>query len=219
MVLLVLIVASFLWRTVVLIFAPLDAGSLYSGTFSRIDALAAGGLASYLFRHGPEQTLRKFSGAAAFFLVVSVFILYVVLGHDANDVFAHTLGYSINAFAFASLILWAALSSKAHSTALLRVPRLRYLGKISYGTYLLQLPVQSALKIGTHSSLGPSVRTPTEVLIWFAAIIAVASISWRFFEKPVLDWGTKMSAETDGFAAIRRFVSFGGTHRAADRYT
>ena len=192
-VLVALIVASFSWRVFVVLVNPMDSAALYSGTLSRIDSLAAGGLASYLFRYGSEQFLRKVSGVAALFLVSALFVMYVVLGLTAKSPFSLTVGYSLNSFAFATLILWTVYARSGRRTALLRTGPLRLLGKISYGTYLLQLPVQSALKIIMGTPLGPPERQPIQCLFWFVSVIAVALISWKLFEKPILDWGTRLT--------------------------
>jgi len=126
--------------------------------------------------------------------VCATIAMYCIVGVSANHAFTRTVGYSLNAFAFASLILWTVQRRDRSETAVFRLAPVRFLGKISYGLYLLQLPVQAAVKIITGTPLGSVQRTPLQSLFWFATTLVVAWLSWRFFEKPILDWGNRSRA-------------------------
>jgi peptidoglycan/LPS O-acetylase OafA/YrhL len=54
--------------------------------------------------------------------------------------------------------------------------------------YLLQLPVQSVMTLITRSPLATSNRAPGKSVAWLIAILAVAWLSLRYFEKPLLDY-------------------------------
>jgi peptidoglycan/LPS O-acetylase OafA/YrhL len=179
------------WRILMYVTIPGNPMIQYAGTLSRADTLAAGGLAAFLMRHMRADRLRAVVG---WLMPVSLGVLvtmYCVVGSSTNSPFTRTAGFSLNAVAFASLILWVVERRRQIQTAVFRLPPLQFLGKISYGVYVLQLPVQAALKLVTGTGLGSVYRTPGQCLLWLCATISVAWLSWKYFEKPVLDWGGK----------------------------
>jgi peptidoglycan/LPS O-acetylase OafA/YrhL len=117
--------------------------------------------------------------------------LYCITGTEIANPFTRTVGYSLNSIAFAALILWIVERRNGLATLPFRLGPIRWLGKISYGVYLLQLPVQSAVKLVMGIPLGSFERTAGQSIVWLVATLAVAWLSWRLFEKPLLNWGTK----------------------------
>ncbi len=163
-VVLAFILGPFVWRTVSSIFDPAHAYLLYSGTFARIDELAAGALAAYLLRDAPQKVVRQASRVLACILVPSVILLYFVFGIDRDSFFNNTVGFSLCACAFASLILWTVYASGTRSTAILRNPTLRYLGK--YPTESpAPIATSVAIKIVLHKPLGSPHRTLLDFLV------------------------------------------------------
>jgi peptidoglycan/LPS O-acetylase OafA/YrhL len=167
--------------------APL--GFVHFFTLSRLDSIAFGSLAA-LWLRSPSCTLVRWRTHAYQFLGVGVAgtILARVLMHRNSS----TVGYTFLAFAFTGL-LGISLASDPRSSLLgrsLSAGWLRYIGRISYGIYLLHYPlfILWARFIGslgfyqTHKLAGN--------LAGFAGQIALAtlaaSISWRFFEEPIL---------------------------------
>jgi len=167
--------------------APL--GFVHFFTLSRLDSIAFGSLAA-LWLRSPSCTLVRWRTHAYQFLGFGMAgtILARVLMHRNSS----TVGYTFLAFAFTGL-LGISLASDPQSSLLgrsLSAGWLRYIGRISYGIYLLHYPlfILWARFIGslgfyqTHKLAGN--------LAGFAGQIALAtlaaSISWRFFEEPIL---------------------------------
>lgn len=88
--------------------------------------------------------------------------------------------------AFAALLIWAiTLAQGSRWVAWLEFRPLAALGKVSYGLYLfhnlfwLELPWESHLaEAGTF-------------VVNFAATVALALLSWRLIERPILDWSRR----------------------------
>lgn len=184
-------IGSLAWRIAWLFWAPDNSMIQYVGTPSRLDGLAAGGLMAWLARHQDPDRLRAISKWAMPLAMISLAAFYLRVGTASSHPLTRTVGYSLNALSFAALILWAAGRRNQPSASFLRWRPALWLGKISYGVYLLQLPVQSLVKLLMRTPLGTSQRFPTESLAALLATLAVASISWRWFEKPLLDWAPK----------------------------
>ena len=77
---------------------------------------------------------------------------------------------------------------------------LTYLGKISYGLYLWHMPIPAIYPVMsgfiakkgllipfTHYSILPFAGGNKQVFIYAIVLVAIASISWFFFEKPIND--------------------------------
>jgi peptidoglycan/LPS O-acetylase OafA/YrhL len=167
--------------------APL--GFVHFFTLSRLESITFGSLAA-LWLRSPSCTLVRWRIRAYQFMVFGVVgtILARILMHRNSSV----VGYTFLAFAFTGL-LGVSLGSDPRSSLLgraLSAGWLRYIGRISYGIYLLHYPlfILWARFFGTldfyqaHKMAGS--------LIAFAGQIALATIaatiSWRFFEEPIL---------------------------------
>jgi len=100
---------------------------------------------------------------------------------------------SLLAVAYASFLLLAACVPGSPLGRLTRVAWLRKLGIIAYGTYLIHQAV-SGLVFGFARHRWPFIGAGSDVLLVIASLavtIAVASISWRWFEKPIVDFGRR----------------------------
>ncbi|MGD0156730.1 MAG: hypothetical protein ABSB50_11555 [Terracidiphilus sp.] len=71
---------------------------------------------------------------------------------------------------------------------------LRYIGRISYGVYLLQDGMISLLnRIPFHPVLGDmAVLWEFVILLRIAAAIGAAAVSYRFFESPILKFKDRL---------------------------
>jgi peptidoglycan/LPS O-acetylase OafA/YrhL len=176
-------------------------GFLHQFTLSRLDAIALGTLAA-LWLRSANCTLSRWRTRAYQFLVLGVVgvLLARLLMHRNSSI----VGYTPLAMAFAGL-LGMSLVSDSRSSVLgraLSADWLRYVGKISYGIYLLHYPifVLWARFIASESFL-PSNPLARNLLAFAGQIllaIVAAAISWRLFEQPLLrlkEWfpsGSKM---------------------------
>jgi peptidoglycan/LPS O-acetylase OafA/YrhL len=99
-----------------------------------------------------------------------------------------TSGFQSTALAvfFTWLVLKASEGNKGLMGRVLENPILTYLGKISYGIYVLHNFVSYTLS--TYIFSNPFLNflnLPTKAIISGLATIALAALSWQFFEKPI----------------------------------
>lgn len=170
-------------------FHDAPSGFVHQFTLSRLDAIAFGTLAA-LWLRSPSCTLDRWRIRAYQFLALGLTgaILARILMHRNSSI----VGYTFLGMTFAGL-LGISLVSDAPSSLLgrgLSARWLRYIGKISYGIYLLHVPIFLLWLrfIGSRNYL------PSHKVVWnlfgfagqlLSAMIA-ASISRRFFEGPIL---------------------------------
>jgi peptidoglycan/LPS O-acetylase OafA/YrhL len=189
-----LLVASLVWRLYWVIQVPDNSMIQYVGTLSRLDSLAAGGLAAFLLRRVDQARLRPIVRYVMSFSIFFLIVFYAAVGNTPSNATTRSVGYSINALAFASLVLWSVLHANERATAILRWKPALWLGRISYGVYLLQLPVQFVVKVLAGSPVGTADRLPEQSLISLVVTLVIAWLSWRYFEKPLQDYGHRLTS-------------------------
>lgn len=164
-------------------------GFVHFFTLSRLDAIALGTLAA-LWLRSPNCTLARWRSRAYQFLALGLtgVIAARILMHRNSS----TLGYAFLAIAFTGL-LGASLISDARTSLLgraLSARWLRYIGKISYGIYLLHYPIFLlwARLIASESLLpsNPAARNLLAFVGQMFLVVLVASISWNLLERPML---------------------------------
>jgi len=164
-------------------------GFIHFFTLSRLDAIAFGSLAA-LWLRSPSCTLVRWRTRAYQFLgfgAAGVLLARILMHRNSSIV-----SYTFLAIAFVGL-LGISLTSDPRSSLLgrsLSAAWLRYIGKISYGIYLLHYPL-FILWSRFIGSLGFYQAHPVAGnLAAFAGQIPLAaiaaSISWHFFEEPIL---------------------------------
>jgi peptidoglycan/LPS O-acetylase OafA/YrhL len=115
-------------------------------------------------------------------------------GLPGEDVVVQMVGYSLIAVMFGALIARIVLDDPDHPLPrTFRRPALRFLGRYSYGIYVFQGPVMLFLErnipfvrglptvLGSHVPAGLGVFTLAS-----AGSIAIALVSWRWYESPFL---------------------------------
>jgi peptidoglycan/LPS O-acetylase OafA/YrhL len=119
-----------------------------------------------------------------------LFILFKV-NDPLETLWMSTVGLSWLALFYLGLLLLALIYSKAWLGHILRNPWLKELSTISYGVYLLHWPVLGlTFMIFRHKR--PWAETSVEhglVLLALVSTLAIASLSWTVFEKPLLKFG------------------------------
>ncbi|MGH9468624.1 MAG: acyltransferase family protein [Terriglobales bacterium] len=122
-------------------------------------------------------------------------LMVLSTGGSRGNLWMATFGYTLLAISFAGLIGWTVLraGSGAAICRLLRVRPARSLGTISYTTYLIHYPVLTLVGAGAVAVWGwhPS-ATPAGVFgrdsLSLALALLLAGASWRWFERPILQW-------------------------------
>jgi peptidoglycan/LPS O-acetylase OafA/YrhL len=185
--LLALLVLAPLFRLATALVWPDNERVQYLATPSRVDVLAMGGLLAIGFRE-PSAWLdaRRLRRALAIALVIFV-AAFALDGLDRTRFFGRVMGYSVVGFFFMIAVALALAQRESAGTAWLRWRPLMALGKICYGTYLLQRPTEVVLG-KVSSALGHALSDASlgSVPLKMSAAIAAATLSWFCFERPIL---------------------------------
>jgi peptidoglycan/LPS O-acetylase OafA/YrhL len=163
---------------------------------SRADALLLGVAAAMLVRTPSlweSLKIKRRLLVAAWFALLAGLPL-IILFHSSNpltSIWMSTIGLSWMAFFYLGLLLLALIYSGSWMGRALRNSWLKALGTISYGVYLIHWPVLGLIfMIFRHKN--PWAQTLSErglILLGLAITIGIASLSWTFFEKPLLKIG------------------------------
>ena len=153
---------------------------IYTNTLSRLDGIALGSLLAIVLPAAPEELVRKI---AKLLLPLAVFAIVVTeLAFGEKTWFL----YSGLALAFGAVLC---LSIK--SEPMRRMGFVRYTGKISYGLYLLHVPVFDTLRDPRIKSKLTLFHSPLAndlmlLAMMVGGVYLIASASWYLFESPIL---------------------------------
>ncbi len=155
----------------------------------RCDGLAMGGLLAAAFSARPwaagrEDAVRK--GFAMMILVPLAFFLGFAAGTDAEraEPIRASVEILLGNVLFGGVVGLCLLDTGRARLALLRDPRLVALGRISYGLYLYHNLVFSGLQL----RFGPTGTPGWAILAGSGLTLAMAALSWRAIERPILAW-------------------------------
>jgi peptidoglycan/LPS O-acetylase OafA/YrhL len=153
----------------------------------RAEGLALGALLAVRFRMGPWNIGKRRLTGLTLVLLAAAPAAAALGGYTWNRPFNRTLGYFLSSVACASVLLWLIQFRNSRATRLLRSRPLVYLGKISYGAYVLHVPVREAVafalrNLSWHLPGGDLLRVPLCV----GLSIASASLSWYILEGPLM---------------------------------
>jgi peptidoglycan/LPS O-acetylase OafA/YrhL len=132
------------------------------------------------------------TGGVAQFAVLATFVaLAPLFGSDAKWLIFAKLSVVLPAF----LLIQIAQGQRSWFVGLLHWSPLRDLGRISYGAYLLHNLIYLAPLI---SGIPPKTMIfgPSWVLFTvaeFVSTIAIATLSWRYMEKPIIAWTARVA--------------------------
>jgi len=161
---------------------------VHNFTFCRLDAIAFGSLSAIWLR-SKSCTLELWNRRAGQFMalgLVGILAARLLFGQQST-----VLSYTLIAICFTGFLGIALTRDRQASLLgrLLTLRALRYVGKISYGLYLLHMPI--FLIVGDFARRMLSLHFSAAINIsvtfmQFAAAFAAASLSWRFLETPIL---------------------------------
>lgn len=106
-------------------------------------------------------------------------------------------GYSWLGIFYACLLLITMTANRGVIVAVMRNQILRYLGVIAYGVFLTHLGIAGLIH-GWMRESNLNIHGAADALATLAALgvtLLVATLSWRFFEKPIVDWGRSFGYE------------------------
>lgn len=183
--------AERLWvvLAVAIVGAPLLRWHLHTPRFpeyeflpTRCDSLAWGAALALVVAHRQTRPrLAAWLGRLALAAGGVFVLLSVLIGSSRSELWMATAGYSLLAMCFAGLIGWTVLhaGSGAALCRLLRLRPARWLGKVSYTTYLVHYPMLSLA-----AALGWGLLGRDGLGVVFTLLVAAAC--WRWLESPLL---------------------------------
>jgi peptidoglycan/LPS O-acetylase OafA/YrhL len=160
--------------------------ALAASTWSvcRLDSLSAGILAAILVRSNVRMPARTLLLAAVFLLGACV------LSGPWQTPLLECFLVSCAALGYASLMLYCIWYPQQPLSAAASTPILRWLGTVSYGTYLLHAPVRCLALAIFHELVTRGVRVPGFLVtpVSLAVTIALARWSWIYYESRFVRW-------------------------------
>jgi peptidoglycan/LPS O-acetylase OafA/YrhL len=174
----------------------------------RMDALAMGGILAILFSP-PSRALPRASHARLAFLIGGAAVVAISFAARSDPrgpayyPWMRSIGYTVIDFTCTSLLCWILLSPSSRFTRLLRLRPLVYTGQIAYGLYLLHEPASWVARRILGNILGNiETHSVLSVPVTFAAAFLAASLSWRFFESPLLQWRDRVQMRESGHVRL-----------------
>ena len=165
----------------------------------RADALLMGVLCAYWVRHkrlrGWLEKNQSHLYPALLVLLAGIIYLSTVHVSGRNSFEMVFLGYSWLALFYTCLLLIVVTAKKGMIVSVMRISALRHLGIIAYGVFLMHLAI-NGLAHGLFPGKDLSINNLSDGAVTLAAFLMtllLATLSWRFFEKPIIDWGHSFS--------------------------
>jgi peptidoglycan/LPS O-acetylase OafA/YrhL len=183
-VLVAMIIAAPLIRLGTMLVAPERERIQYLFTLCRLDTIAVGCLLAVIFRRIDLEKYRDLIVRGAAVIVCTAALFAIDTGLDRTTPVGRTLGYTVVAFACASVVALVVLYRGQHETGVLRFAPLAYLGKLCFGLYLLHRPADTLVSAA-------AARVGFDHHLWLLPVklgvaVVLATISWRLLERPFL---------------------------------
>ena len=167
--------------------------AIYSLPFSHMDAFAFG---AYINCFSLSKAKQQFYWLAALILTIGFASQYIATGGVGKLLaFGYPLrlpygyqfiwGYTLLNYFFAILIY--GVVQEGWLTRSLEWHPLRYLGKISYGLYVYHFPIVWFSGRIAELGVAPPLLQPLSALIALSATILIASMSFYFIERPIIN--------------------------------
>ena len=161
--------------------------TFYMNPIAVLDVLGLGALLSYYY-HCKSEQLRTILNSKIFTLIIMIQLIAVL--YFRYDEKCNYLYQIINRFSLGLFCTWligrAVFGFTGIVGYILSIRPLKYIGKISYGIYLLHILIPGmfmGLKYPTNHIL--------RFFIYFIVTIAISSLSWFFFESRILKFKDK----------------------------
>lgn len=158
-------------------------------TPSSFDTLGLGALLAYLTYERKDISISKSNVIRVFLLIglPATIILQILGSVDSNNLLYNVLGDTAVGLTFAWLVANASIGFKGFTGKLLESQPLVYLGKMSYGIYLIHAAIPSVYLTLVDITGFPKEYIPTRIVLILLTIstLILATLSWVFLEKPI----------------------------------
>ncbi len=159
-------------------------GTVKGITFIHFDTLAAGALLAYCIHYQKAKFLIFMERFSDLLFGIGFFASITLTICGINDSFF--LPFSLTVMASA-LVFICGYKNSSMLDPILNLGILTKLGKISYGLYLFHKPVPFLFNYAYgKTGLAPINNWVLLLLIYLSIAILIATLSYRFFEKPIL---------------------------------
>lgn len=159
----------------------------------RADALCLGVLAALLVRNKKAWNWLQTRGVALYAITAVFFSGVAFMTYRGYVTIiappVNTFGYSWLAFFYTACLLIAVSSANGIAQRWLCKRWLMGLGTVAYCSYLIHVPLVQASRSLLGLSLSPQASWLPGGILGIAATLVIASVSWKFFEKPLLRRG------------------------------
>jgi peptidoglycan/LPS O-acetylase OafA/YrhL len=148
----------------------------------RMDLLAAGAVLSVLWQNPGNLARWRRWGLGLMFggliMLIACTRIFPDFHAEGNTVVFNVLGYSLICCVATGLLAFTLGADRGLWMKLLSSPPVRWVGMISYTSYLIHTGVMAVVVPFSSLALNRALA--------FVIVIAYASLSWLFFEKPIL---------------------------------
>jgi peptidoglycan/LPS O-acetylase OafA/YrhL len=173
---------------------------IYTMMLCRADALLLGVLAAALLRN--ERWKQRIRGAGlAFGICIPILLLgmafLTVRAWSMTTTLMKSVGFTWVALFYITILLFAVTRPDSLLSRAFRMKWLCWLGTLAYGIYLFHQGVQYLL-CGIVWGGGIAINSIPTFLVTLAAIVLtllLATLSWRYFEQPLLRLGRQSTLE------------------------
>ncbi|HWE50893.1 MAG TPA: acyltransferase [Bryobacteraceae bacterium] len=181
--LLAALVAAVAIRAGMVVAMPANITGTYTLMPCRMDALALGGLIAIAHRDYPEMLGQRWIAWLTVVCGIGFVSICMTVSTGPRSNPMRTVGFMALDTGFAGLLVLL-LKGASSLVALCRLRILVWMGTISYGIYLLHIPVAVIARRheGTSVKLGGS----ADFVISVCVSLAAAWVSWTVFESPIL---------------------------------
>lgn len=168
----------------------MEVNAIYVNPMINFGLLALGGLIAAASNVTPPKWLVSWPAQAASGLALLAIPIFLGGYRDTWNHWAMLIGLIAGLFLFQI--------ARAQSTPVVRLLDwwpLRTLGRVSYGTYLFHQFVHFYNIESVLHKLHINVETPfpIQVAVELAVTIILATLSWNFFERPILQWAARVT--------------------------
>ncbi len=166
-------------------------------TFTRIDGLCIGAITSIIFRINPDIMWQNRKSIILFFTSINFCFIFLKWYHIIDLPYWALIGYTSLSVMF-GLLVYATIDER--SKLIRRIfgnIYMRFFGKISYSLYIFHWPIYLIIKSFTDHFILDSIDiTVNKFILGIVSTIAaiiVSTISFEYFEKPILQMKSKFN--------------------------